>query len=261
MKTTAEAVKQVINSPSGVDTLVAEDMGSGEKVGYRVGTPAELCEQIDFLEANMLVPYRVKLSKSTADRKRGNKPAEDRPFVFILLGRSGGHQTPLNAAPVAPAQAAQPVPIELAKEAAANGVRNELQAEQIAQLKTEVAELKALLAEDEEEEEEPLPEPIQAAPPSAWNNPEVVKELIAVFKPIGQAAGMFVANGFKSPKQPIHTTPEQVAQASQSMSERERRILIAVRNAEAQGPEMQEIIEGLLNTYAAPMPDNPPASA
>lgn len=250
MKTTAEAVKHVINA-GGVDTLLALDNGTGDKCGYVQGNAAELAAYVDFLESNMLVPYRVQLSSSTMDRRKGNKTAADKPYVFLLLGRSGQMQPqPVNAAAPAPSP-----PIELAKEAAANGVRNELLTAENAKLEERIKALEELLGEEDEEEEE-KEEPVNAAPRrSAFEDPEVVKEIVGIFKPIGEAAARLLSGGFKR-SAPVTTTPQAVASAGDSITDEERRALVAMRNAKQRDPELaQQYIDSLIQNYAATEPE------
>lgn len=254
MKTTAEAVKQVIASQP-VDVLVAEDMGSGDKCGYVQGTAAELQAYVDFLEANMMVPYRVKLSRSTVDKKRGVKSTEDRPFIFVLLGRSGQQNAPMNGP--SPAISVPAPPIELAREAAANGVRNELLMERLAQLEARTKELEQQLAYAEAELDEAIDddEPVNAAQPSAsgWNDPEVVKSIVEVFKPIGEAAAKLVSGGFRANGAPKSVATNAEVQASaESLSDEEKRILVAVRNFRKHQPDMaNDYIGQLVHHYAA----------
>jgi hypothetical protein len=252
MKTTAEAVKHVINA-GGVDTLLALDNGTGDKCGYVEGNASELAAYIDFLEANMLVPYRVQLSSSKVDRRRGNKSAQDKPYVFLLLGRSGQqHQQPVNAAPVAQAQN---VPLELAKEAAANGVRNEMLTATNAELLERLKQLEDLVAERDAEDEDEE-EPVNAAPPrSAFEDPEVVKEIIGIFRPIGEAAANWLSGGMKR-KERITTTAQAVASAGDTLTDEERRALVAMRNAKRQDPELaNQFLGQLIENYAATEPE------
>lgn len=262
MRVTADMVKNVINAGNGFDTIVAEDERSGNKCGYMAGTPAQLCEYIDYLEANTMMPYKVIISKSASDRRNGKKSTEDRPFVFVLPGRSAN----FNAAPAGPLHMPQPVngtvPLELAKEAASNGVRNQFLEDQVRELKAELQRLREEIEEADEELEE-AEATLNAAPPPPplpwWNTEAGGRAIMETLAPIGKAAAAFVAGGFKAPAQPIQAKPEELAPASASITDEDRRILIAVKNYKAQGgTDAATLVDTLLDQFAA-LPEPIPA--
>lgn len=249
MKATPEAVKSVIQS-QGVDTLVAEDMATGEKVWYCQGSVSDLCGAVDELEDNMMQPYRVKLSKSSVDSKRGNRADKDKPFVFVLHGRAGR----TSPAPVPQPIQAAPAPnpdVNLVREASANGVRNELLEKELQRANERIEALEKELSEVEEDEgdEEPVNGNV-----NAWSHPDVVKEILGIFKPIGHALGAYVGNGFKPPA-PV---PASKASAAPPTAD-ESRQLAAIRNfLTVNGPEGEAMLNQLLDQYAAipePAPD------
>lgn len=177
-KVTAELVKGVISTQP-VDTLAAEDLQTGEKLYYATGAASVLCEAVDSCEQMMVTPYRLRVWSSQVDRKRGNKPADQKPFVWTLPGRhgwSGGVPVPPSAP--APVNAAPSLDRGDLKEwATAVAERNAMQA-QLDELRKQ---LEALTAEDEDaEDEDAEDEPVNGAPQSWWHTEaagEMVKEL------------------------------------------------------------------------------------
>lgn len=258
MRTDAATVKAVLDNGKGYDTVTATDARNGDQVGYKSDSdPRQLCAYIDFLETSMHQPYRVKLTKSTADRKQGKKAPEDAPFVFELSGLSqpvNGHAPPVTQIVTGD--------VELAKDAAGNKVRNELLEERLRDLAAENARLRGEVEELEEELEDAdeAVNGVPAAPVSYWHTEAGAKLLVENLSPIGRALSDALAAGLRSKFMNGHApnagAPGAVPPASASLTEEQRRILVAVENFKASDPDGATIVGGLVDKYAAPTPAN-----
>jgi hypothetical protein len=259
MRATADHVKAQIRTGH-VDTLVAEDVSTGEKVGYYAGSADALCAGVDELEASMLVPYRVKAFQAAQAAKRGVKSAPNAPFVWILSGLSGSKPASGGIAPIQPTNAPAPsaVPLELARDAAKHEAHNTYLQQRIDELARRCETLEAAL-EDAEDEIEEADEVMQAAPPPPplkwYERDEFGAALKPLIEPLGKALAAKIM-GPTAPAQPMQAAPPTGAAPSAEQA----RILAAVENWRKADPEQAaQYISMLVDNFAAP-PDQPPTN-
>jgi hypothetical protein len=242
-KVNAELVKGVITTQA-VDTLCAEDLQTGEKLYYATGAAAVLCEAVDTCEAMMTTPYRLRAWSSAIDRKRGNKPADQKPFVWTLPGRHGWGGVAPSAQP-APAvnAAAGPLDRDDVKEWAKAVAERDAMNAQLEAMRAELDAIKADLGEDEPDGED---EPVNAAPLSWWHT---------------EAAGMMVkelAGGLSQFLRAKAAAPRVLNSAAplpptEGVSEREAELLRAFRTAQQTNPEDAAMFgDALLKMYGTP---------
>lgn len=254
MKATSDAVKEVIRA-QGLDTLTAEDMGTGDKVGFCEGSAADLCAHVDFLMGALLLPFRVRLSKGTVDRKRGARTAAEKPFVFVLEPQ---RPQPVNEA--RPAQPAQAVPLDFARDAGAASARAQYLDEQVKRLQAELDAMRAATDEDpDEDEDEDEGDTVNAAPRPWWESEAFGKWVVETMTPIGRALGNGLAMKFAPP--PMKPTNGAAPAAPPSPTESgalpeadedERRILAALRNWRKADPETSaHYLRTLTDNFAA----------
>jgi TolA-binding protein len=259
MKATPDLVKSTIRTQD-VDTLSAEDVNTGDRVGFCSGSKDELCAHIDELEASMLVPYRVRVWSSKVDRKRGNKPVQDKPFVWVLNGLAGYNATSrgtalVNGAPVAPAVAASPVPVELAERAAREGARAEYLEKQLDALRSEIAELREALDESETEADQ-LSEAVTAPAPVRWWETEAgAKAILETVKPLSEAAAAWIRPKIPANPQRVAAADPGPAEPVVGISDHERELIAAWRRfTEAHPDAATEYRATLVNNYGNPNP-------
>jgi len=263
MSHTPDIVKLAIRG-NPLDTLTAEDIpgNGGGQLGYIQGNDEALCEYLDTLHAGIAGPYRVTLTNSTAPRKRG-RPAkgdgEARPFSFLLRGAAGTQPAPVvNGQPAA----APVVPLQLAGESAENRVRAELLKEKADALEKELDELYAELdeaGEDLEAAEEQLSAaPAPAPVPLKWYETEAFGQwVMKVGEPLGHALAkkLLGGGGIVAPAaaQPVSAAAaDAVARAGDELTEAERRLIVANRNARKMHGDaaVDAELAPLVNTYA-----------
>ena len=239
-KVNAELVKGVITTQA-VDTIAAEDLQTGEKLYYATGAAAVLCEAVDTCEAMMSTPYRLRAWSSTVDRKRGNKPADQKPFVWTLPGRHGWGGVVPSAQPAGSVNgAAGPLDRDDVKEWAKAVAERDAMNAQLEAMRAELDAIKADLDEDQPEQDD---EPVNAAPLSWWHT---------------EAAGMMVkelAGGLSHFLRAKATGPRVLNNAapvapSEGVNERERELLQAFRTAQQTNPEDAAMFgDALLKMY------------
>lgn len=250
MRVTAEHVKQTLRSQP-IDTLSAEDVSTGERVGHYTGSADALCTGVDELEASMLVPYRLKAWHSSINSKRGGRSVEEKPFVWILQGRAGTMQ---QAAPTAPqpAPVAQNVNVDLAERAARNEAEVEHLRRELERARQELNEAKAAL-DEAEDEADTLSEAITPPAPLKWYESEAgMRAILETIKPISEAAGMALRMKIAPPSSPsMGTTP----------NSSDAELLVAWKAYEAVDPENAKTYRAALMEHFAPKTTAPNETA
>lgn len=256
-RVSAELVKGVLMSQP-VDTIHAEDVNTGDRLGYCTGSGPELCAYLDDLDAQISGAYRVKAWSSKVDGKRGMKPVQEKPFVWVLMGRSGA-PAPVPTTVPAPAPHPSPVPslngqdlrelgrleaLVTALQAQVDGYRDEVNA-----LRDELGELEA--------ENEQLSGAAQPAPLRWWESPDMGREILEVVKPLSKAlSARLFGPGSPAPGTPA-TPPARVNAAD--MNEKERALVAAWRNFTASDPDTAAMYEaGLFEKFGAQQPAQQP---
>lgn len=246
---TADFVKEVIRT-QGVDTLVAEDMRTGEQIGFLAGNAVELCSHVDFMEENFGTPYRLKASRSAQTGKPGKPKPDQRSFVWEMLGRTGAGKVaaPANGTP-APAPAARGH--ELSADVLIRCAKAEAEVEF---LKRENQRLEDAVEDLEEEAEKVLQaekdKPIQAAPPPLkwYETTEGVKMFSQEIGLKDLIAGLRSTGKLRNANPPQNAAAAPVAGPPElgEVSAEEVELLRAARNYRTLEPEQSAEIFGVL---------------
>lgn len=236
-RATPELVKQVL-STNPVDRLSAEDLNTGARLFYVEGNGAELCAGVDQVDAMMLAPYRLRAWSSKVDGKRGNKPVQDRPFEWILPGRSGWPIGGAPASPPATPPASPSGPVhgldkgELKEWAQAVAERDAMAAK-LAEMEQRLRDLESDDGDDDDDDE-----PVNGAPVSFWNSEAgaaVVKELSGSLSAFLRAKAATL-NG-NAPKVGAPATPASDGPHVEGLTPDELRAVQALRDIAAVRPD------------------------
>lgn len=235
-RATPELVKQVL-STNPVDRLSAEDLNTGARLFYVEGNGAELCAGVDQVDAMMMAPYRLRAWSSRVDGKRGNKPVQDRPFEWILSGRSGwptgGAPAPVPATPPAPASAAvNGLDKGELKEWAQAVAERDAMAAKMAEMEQRLRDLESDDGDDDDDE------PVNGAPVSFWNSEAgtaMVKELSGSLSAFLRAKAATL-NG-NAPKVGAPAAPAPDAAQVEGLTPDELRAVQALRDIAAVRPD------------------------
>lgn len=256
-RVTVDLVKGVLMTQP-VDTLHAEDVNTGDRLGYCSGSGPELCAYLDELDGQIAGAYRVKAWSSKVDGKRGNKPISDKPFVWVLMGRSGAPAPPPTTAP-------SPAPHLPAAGPSLNGSDHRELGRLSALVESLTAQVDAYRAEvndlrDELNELEAENEQLSGAAAAPvlrwWETPDMGREILEVVKPISKAlSARLFGPGSAAPGSP-QPPPAQVNAAE--WNEKERALVAAWRNFTAADPETAAMYEaGLFDKFGTPPPQQP----
>lgn len=256
-RVTVDLVRSVLLSQP-VDVLHAEDVNTGDRLGYCSGSGQELAAYLDDLHGQIVGAYRVKAWSSKVDGKRGQKPVSEKPFVWILMGGTGAAvPSPNPVPPPAPhhipsaslngsehRELGRLEALVSALQAQVDGYRDEVNA-----LRDELGELEA--------ENEQLSGAAQPAPLRWWESPDMGREILEVVKPISKAlSARLFGPGSPAPGTPA-VPPAQVNAAD--MNEKERALVAAWRNFTAADPDTAAIYEaGLFEKFGAQQPTQQP---
>jgi len=242
MHTTAEFVCNVIES-QGVTSLEVEDLKTGELSDFREGSTRELCAHVDFLEANMGQPYRLRAYRDGTKGKPGKPTKETKPFVWTMLGTArgaapvnGGQQPAREPAPRGPS-----VDSDLILRCAKAETEVEYLRRENERLQSEVDDLNA-------EADEVAAQPIQAAPPPPqpwWETTEGIDRAATIAERVGLTdlfksvtGGMLKGKPAPKPQQP---PPASAIPPTADLTDDERDLLQATRVWRADNPGEAEM--------------------
>lgn len=246
MNVTPEYVKTTIGQ-NAVDCMSAEDCNTGDKLGYFTGGPEVLQAAVDTLQESLSVPYRVRLWSSQVDKKRGAKPVNEKPFVFVLRGTAGHPAQPAPSNPSVNAAPAANVPLELAERAAKSTAEADFYKRELDAMRQRIEDMESTIAELEDEADT-----LSAAQPAPvvlkWYETESGGQMIRdLVKPISEAAAAWMRPKIPapSPNQRLQAAPEETA-----IKPEEQRLVVAYRNFAAANPEMATALTADLLKFA-----------
>lgn len=253
---TAEYVKAVLKN-QGCDELVAEDLKSGEQIGYHAGAIAELEDAVDFMESNFSTPYRLRGRRKELTGTPGSRKAKDREFVWTMLGLTRGTAL-VNGAPTGTTVIREGAPPSGAAVETAR-LAGKVEAE-VEYLRARVKELEEQVEELDAEAEEQAAQPVQAAPPPTplkwYEDAEKFSAVLsspAVDKLLGAVGGML---GLRLPA-PVNGPPKPppvAAEVSQILTEEE---LVLLATFKRDNPDMARgMVEQLRTTLAQQAPSD-----
>lgn len=240
-RATPDLVKQVLRTTP-VDRISAEDLNTGARLYYAEGNGEQLCEAVDQVDAMMLAPYRLRAWNSRVDGKRGNKPIQDKPFEWILSGRTGWPGAPA-VAPSVPAAAVSPAaPIgglhrDEMKEWATAVAERDAMALRLAEMERRLQELESDEPDDDDDDDESV-----NGSPAHWLNTEagaaIAKELAGSLSSFLRAKAAQL-NGTAPRFDPPAPTPnsDAGAPAAEGITADEIRLVQAFRNLAATKPD------------------------
>lgn len=229
-----------------VDTLSAEDLNGGGRLGYGEGkNKAELRDLLLEIDAAMLVAYRVTLSSTKVDRKRGNKSISQRPFVYVLGGRGAyGPPSPTTNAP--PAAQSPSLPLSDLRTAARDSVLVEVKESELTELRARVL---ALEKENEElsDEAEEMGSAAEHGPRPWWETEEGGKQIMETAKPFLQdlsaAMRAFLFKTGARPMQRAEGGTQQPPPALDSVTPEDLDLLRMFRQFKQADPELAGNVE------------------
>lgn len=244
-----------------VDILVAQYVSGGAKCGELTTTDQDaMCAYLDQLQESMTGDFRVTLSSSKVNKKRGHKPVAQQPFEYVIKGLAG---RTISATPpaqnVSTTARATELPLDVVHKSGMNEARAQTLEEIVAELRSEVEELRAELDEADEEAEE-LAATMNAAPPPPplpfFATEAGGQALVKLLTPVSEAAahmltGLFTRKAGAPPAQ------RQVKASADDITDEEKRLIAAARNYQRENPEQAAIaLSTLMDNYAA-IPDQP----